>query len=446
MSNTATKKMARKVIKPLNPTEFDSSNVNLGQVKTNTENTSKWVDATYEGNDKFLVVVRGCIIKTFTKQENKSKTKGDVPNKGRYQLFMGIKDESFIEMVNKYEDYLISKGVENCEDWFGNEMTEEECRDMLKPLVPKHEKYGYSAGGVLARDFTWDSKVEEVSKTTPYEEAFQKGAVVDVVYSFNTVKFGTGKYYIGTEIVRINLMGVGGEGGYVSNAITLAEFQPGKITLTDKQKHEGGQGGSFCKVLYNDKPLRIRLTEVEGRVFEFTKDDKTSYTISIRLKDKKLREMVETIDTEVLNTLIDNSEKYMEKKKQAATLVLKKQGLYKLLCSFSKKDLELIKEKKEPANPPSLWIKIYYNEEKGFDNKIINSETGKPINKPSELINKDVLIPDIEVYSRHLWFGKTYSVNLTLNRCNISYDAPDFDMGDNANDEEEEAENSDNDE
>ena len=444
MSSTTSKKMARTVIKPLNPTDVNDSNIKYGNVKNNTETKAKWVDITYgTNNEKFLVTARGCVIKTFTKQE--TKTKSDVPKKDKYSVFMSLKDEKFTEMLDKFEEQLVQKGVENSDAWFGSEMNEEECRALFKSAISRHEKFGNAIGGILSRDFTWDSKVEQVSKSSPIEEAFVKNAVVDVVFQFNTVKFGAGKYSLGVDVFCMKLVGLGGEGGYVSNAITLNEFQPGKISLTDKEKHEKSPGGSFCKVLYDEKPLRIRLNEIEGRVFEFKKDTDISYTLSIRLKDERLRKMVETIDSEVLNILIDKSQKYLDKAKAAATLVLKKQGLYKQLCSFSKKDADLIKEKKEPTNPPSLWIKIYYNAEKGFDNKIINAETGKPINTPAELINKDIIIPEIEVYSRHLWFGKTYSVNLTLNKCQVSYDAPVIDMGDDDEDGEGsvEAENSD---
>lgn len=434
---SSTKKIASKVFKPINPSEFEATNVKFSPVKNNTEIRSKWVDTTYEGckDGKFYVTVRGCVIKSFKKKQPNpkfnDKPSGDKPKKDKYNVWMGIKDTNFMNMVEKYDDYIISKSVENGLAWFGNEITEEECRDLFKSVVSRNEKYGNSLSCDLSREFSWTSKVEEVSNSTPLEEAFTKHSVVDVVLAFNSVKFATDKYNIGLEIVCMNLVGTGGEGSYVSNSLTLDEFQPGKITLTEKVAHEKSQGGRYCKVLYDEKPLRLRLTDVEGRVFKFEKDGTVSYSISIRLNDKKLREMVETIDNEVLAILLENSEKYLDGKKKATAIsILKKNGGYKNLCSFSKKDAELIKEKKDPVNPPSLWIKIYFDEEKGFDNKIINADTGKPIGSPVEIINKDVSISEIEVYSRHLWFGKTYSVNLTLNRASISHNAPVFDMGD----------------
>ena len=66
-----------KVIKPLNPAEFDSSKLNFGNVIINTEIGNKYCKITYgnlsTSDNKFLVVARGCIIKTFKKVENKDK-------------------------------------------------------------------------------------------------------------------------------------------------------------------------------------------------------------------------------------------------------------------------------------------------------------------------------------------------------------------------------------
>ena len=55
----------------------------------------------------------------------------------------------------------------------------------------------------------------------------------------------------------------------------------------------------------------------------------------------------------------------------------------------------------------------------------------KPIANSEDIINKDLNISSIEFYSRHIWFGpKGTSINLTLNKCGISYDAPVYDMDD----------------
>ena len=110
------KKTARKVIKTLNSTEFEPTNVKFAPVKNNTETGSKWVDTTYEsdiGNDgRFLVVARGCVIKTFAKQKPNPKAvkpAGDKPKKDKYSTFMNLKDENFIAMVEKYEEYINEK-------------------------------------------------------------------------------------------------------------------------------------------------------------------------------------------------------------------------------------------------------------------------------------------------------------------------------------------------
>ena len=172
MSLNSAKVSVKKVIKPLNPTEFVSENMKFSNVKNNTEIGTKWVDTNYAktvGNeDRMLVVARGCIVKTFKKMENRDKNGKEFVNKDgsarkdKYQIFMGLKDEKFIEMVKNYEHYLVTKGTENSVAWFDEEFNEEECHQMLKPLLSEHEKYGCAIGGILGRDFTCKSKTEDV--------------------------------------------------------------------------------------------------------------------------------------------------------------------------------------------------------------------------------------------------------------------------------------------
>ena len=90
-----------------------------------------------------------------------------------------------------------------------------------------------------------------------------------------------------------------------------------------------------------------------------------------------------------------------------------------------------------------MYVKLYHSVEKGFDKKIINSADKKPLDNVEDLINKDLNITEVEAYSRHVWFGiKGTSVNFTLNRCEISYDVPEYKFDDvdessNKDDEEE---------
>ena len=111
-ANTANKKI---IIKPLMPTEFEADSVKYSAVKINTEIKTKWVDTSYSrgGNDeKFLVVARGCVVKTFKKMEKPKDAKDDGKvRKDKFQIFMGLRAEAFIEMVKNYETALIHVGV-----------------------------------------------------------------------------------------------------------------------------------------------------------------------------------------------------------------------------------------------------------------------------------------------------------------------------------------------
>lgn len=463
MPSNSVKASVKKVIKPLNPTEFVSENMKFSNVKNNTEIGTKWVDTTYSktaGNEeRMLVVARGCVVKIFKKMENKDKNGKEFVNKDgsarkdKYQIFMGLKDEKFIEMVNNYENYLVEKGTENSVAWFDDQFNEDECRDMLKPLLSKHEKYGCAIGGILGRDFTCKSKTEDVPDVSDLIVALAKGTVIDVCFCFNKIKIGAGKYSIGMEINQINIISVGTGSEYEPSGIKPAEYTSGKITMTEQQQHE--KGGKFCKVLYEEKPLRFHLENVVGRIFKFEKDGQVSYSISIRLADKTLRKMVEGLDQEIFDLLVANSKEYFGAKKTPKLL----KAIVKPIYSYNKTDQEKIKKGEKPSFDPSIWIKIYHSDEKGFDGKIVNVETGKPILNTEELLNKDLTISNMDTYSRHIWFGpKGTSINLTLNKCAISYETTEYDMDDvegdgegdgedanseDANDDAEEVNNSD---
>ena len=48
----------------------------------------------------------------------------------------------------------------------------------------------------------------------------------------------------------------------------------------------------------------------------------------------------------------------------------------------------------------------------------------------------------MEAYSRHIWFGpKGTSINLTLNKCAVSYETTEYDMDDVEGDNEKQTEN-----
>jgi len=373
--------------------------------------------------------MRGCKIITFKKLENDKDAKG---KKDKYQIFMGVKDENFINMIKKFEKYLITQGVENSKQWFDETMEEEECIEMLKPTLTTSEKYpGYAIGGVLANDFVCKSTTSDVPDVSNLEDALQKNTVIDVCISINKLKLGVGKYSLGFEINQINIKSIGDGEQYESNAFTPETFNKEKISLDTIQQHE--KGGKFCYLLYEDKKLRVKLTDTVGRIFKLENDNGVSYSMSIRLRDEKLHSIIKDIDKSIFTTLLTKSKDYYGSKK---TEKLLKTAL-KPLESYNKADQEKIKRGEKPTYEPSIWIKIWHSDEKGFDGKIVNNETNKAITNTEDVLNKDINISSIEFYSRHIWFGpKGTSINLTVNKCNVSYDAPVYDMDDMNDDDE----------
>lgn len=436
----------KKIVKPLNAAEFIKENVKFSNVKNNTELGLKWVDTSYnrDGSDeKMLVVARGCVIKTFGKMEAKGKdgapAKDGKQRKDKYSAFMSLKDEEFIEMVKTYESYLEQVGHENSEAWFDNDFSVEECHDMQKSCISSNDKYGYAVGATLARDFTCKSKTEEVPDVSDLSVALAKNHIVDVCFHFMKIKLGAGTYRVGIEITQINVIGIS-EGSGDSHGLKPEQFAAGQITLTPLQQHE--KGGKFCKILYEDHPVRIHLENITGRIFKFDKDDTIAYSMSIRLSDPTLRKMVEGMDEEVFNLLVANSKEYFGMKKTAKLA----RPMVKQIYSYNKTDQEKIKKGEKPTYDPSIWLKIYFSEEKGFDGKIINAESNKAIENTEELINKDLNISSLDFYSRHIWFGpKGVSINFTLGKCAVTYETTEYDMdavqnADGTEDEAEEAE------
>lgn len=426
-------KSSAKIIKPLTSSEFNSEKVVFSNVITNTEIGNKYCKITYgntaNSDNKLLVVARGCIIKTFKKLENKDKDGKIIKGKkDKYQVFMNLKDKNFIDMFNKIDEYLITQGIENSEKWFDEKMELEECTQMFnnnKPTLSNHEKYGYAIGSILGNDFVCKSTTSEVPDVSNLEIALAKNTVVDVCFYINKLKLGVGKYSLGFEITQINIKSLGSTEQYESNALKPEDYKLGNLTLSTIQQHE--KGGKFCELLYQDKKLRIKLTNIVGRIFKFEKDDTVSYSMSIRLTDENLRNMIEGIDKEILNMLMANSKDYYGSKKTEKLL----KAILKPLLSYNKADQEKIKKGEKPTYEPSIWVKIWHNEEKGFDGKIMNVGNNKPIDNTESVLNKDLNISSIEIYSRHIWFGpKGTSINLTLNKCGISYEAPVYDMDD----------------
>ena len=422
--------MPPNVIKPLLSNDFDEKNVSFSNVITNTEIGNKYCKITYNtstSNDKkLLIVVRGCTVKTFKKLDNKDKDGKIIKSKkDKYQIFMGLKDENFINMITKFEKYLIKQGVENSEKWFDETMEEEECTEMFKPTLTNHEKYGYAIGGILSNDFVCKSTTSDIPDVSNLEVALEKNTVIDVCICINKLKLGVGKYSLGFEINQINIKSVGNNVQYESNAVTPETFHAEKLVLGAVQQHD--KGGKFCELMYDDKKLRIKLSNIVGRIFKFEKDDTVSYSMSIRLTDELLNTMIQDIDKTILSTLLANSKDYYGSKKTEKLL----KAILKPLVSYNKADQEKIKKGEKPTYEPSIWIKIWHSEEKGFDGKIFNATNNKAITNTEDVLNKDINISSIEFYSRHIWFGpKGTSINLTLNKCGVSYDTPVYDMDD----------------
>ena len=235
----------KKIIKPIDSKNFKPDNFEFSSVIVNTELGNKWINTTIN-NDKILLVARGCIIKTFKKLENDKESKITIKKdssyikKDKYQAFLGITDQDFIKAIHSYDLSLINFGVERSQELFETEMNADECKEMFKPTLPLHDKYGYAIGGVLNREFSCESKTEDVPDVSDLIVALQKNTVVDVCFWLNKIKLGVGKYSVGLEILKINIISIGTASQYKSNAITVDDYKTGQITLTEREVLDKG--------------------------------------------------------------------------------------------------------------------------------------------------------------------------------------------------------------
>jgi len=415
--------------KPLSSTNFNPSNVNFGNIYTD-QYDNRSIKTTYNNKD-FYMVARGCRINAFKLQDN-----------GKYNLYVNVTDDDFINAIKSYDDSLIKYGANNSKLFFDDDMSEEDCIELFKPkTLSLHEKYGYSIScNLKKKDFICKSKTDSVTDVSDLTVALQKGTIVDVCFDFGKIKLGLNKYSVGVEIKQVNIISVGAASAYKSNAIKLEDFNLNKFKINEIETLE--KGNKKTQMLYGDddnkKPLKFLFENIEGRIFgnKQPNDEKTSYSLNIKLSPEQHKQF-DIINEESLKQTIQELCKGMDANKAALKAkVVKKE--FKSIVTYSKTDQEKIKKNEKPTYPPSIWIKIYHSDEKdtdgnekGFCGKIVNADGNKPINNADDLTAiKNLNIKSLEIYNKHIWIGaKGISVNFTLNKCEISMDvAPSYDM------------------
>jgi hypothetical protein len=430
VNTTKTTKTNKTYIDPIKCKDFDPKNINISTVITT--DTSKFVNTTYNINDvkqEFVCIASKCNIITFKEVLPFGSTPDNIipvkEDKKKYQLYLGLTDDEFrVSFLQAYESHLIKLGVENSREWFNNEMDENECKDMFKSVLTYNEKYGWSIGAQLSKDFSCASKTDDLKDVSNLSVALAKKSIVNVCFRFKTIKLGVGKYSIGFEINKINIMSVGKTDEYVSNSIKPENYVKGKLTISKVLQHP--KGGKYIEVLNDSKKLNICLTDIVGRIFKFEKDNTVSYSLSVRLTDATIRKMFENIDTEVFSLLLANSKDIYGKLYTNKLL----QTIVKRIIAFNKADQDRIKKGEKPQNDPSCYFKIpFYTVEKGFEGRVVNSVDNKPITNIDSLLNKDLNITSLEAYCKHFWIGpKGTSPSFPINKCKISFDNPEYNM------------------
>ena len=182
---------APKLIKPLDPYDFDRSKVSFSNVKTRNSDISeiKYVDVNYDGN-KFYVYARNCQIKYMKQNENT-----------KINCFMfKITDEKFINMLKSYDILLKFTGYADRESWFNdndNEMNMVDTMQMLKPTLIDHGIYGYGIAGYTSIQYVNSKQFSEDYLL------MEKNNVVDVCFSLNKVYIKKNNFYCSIQIEKI---------------------------------------------------------------------------------------------------------------------------------------------------------------------------------------------------------------------------------------------------
>lgn len=182
---------APKIIKPLDPHDFDRSKVSFSNVKTRNSDISeiKYVDVKYNG-DKLYVYARNCQIKYMKQNENK-----------KINCFMfKITDANFRNMLESYDILLKFTGYADRESWFNdndNEMSMVDTMQMLKPTLIDRGIYGY---GIAAHTSIQYQNSKQFSEDYLLME---KNNVVDVCFSLNKVHIEKNKFYSSIQIEKI---------------------------------------------------------------------------------------------------------------------------------------------------------------------------------------------------------------------------------------------------
>lgn len=186
------KKTEPKIIKPLDPKDFDTSKVSFSsEIILNCAGFElKHVYIKY-CETQFFVVARNCKIMLVTKETDKY-------NKNLYMLRLHITDENFIKMVKSFDELLNLTGYTNRASWFNNnELTIDDTMQILKPTLSYHPTYGYSIASSTSFDY------QNSNQITKDCLLFEKYKIVDVCFSFNRISINQNKFYCRNTIEKI---------------------------------------------------------------------------------------------------------------------------------------------------------------------------------------------------------------------------------------------------
>tara|TARA_B100001057_G_scaffold431392_1_gene458808 strand:+ start:304 stop:1653 length:1350 start_codon:yes stop_codon:yes gene_type:complete len=398
-------------IEPTTVSTFKISDLSFGSVEQRSYDIAgvtketKTVKITYNsGSKKRLITVSrsGRIISVYP-----SKTGNDKP-----AIYLTCEDSEFKDLISAYENELLKVAIDNSELWYDSELTEEECREYQESMIIHNSKYDndslscpISKKAVIKNLIT--AEVKQLDNST-FEQDLVKGMKVDVAIELMHVKLNNDKYKTVANITQINIIGFD-DSKMSMPSINCSSFDIDKIGVTEPEKHKMGK--KFCKITYNENTVRFTLTDIKARFIKPRQEGQGSYQFAVSLLNKDDVNMFTEISNKVKEHLMSESKK--DKKKYGKTSVI----INKIF-----KDFPQVSSDPSKDYPPSLWIKVYYSDEKGFENRIINTITNKPVKSIDEFTDAQYNVTSITFYSRHVWFGDSISTNFTMDSCDVEFE------------------------
>lgn len=454
--------------KPIEPAEFDVSKLRFGPGQLNNKNGFTKYQIQYEREDtkdtkcilKFSDVVVNAVLDPSKAKKSEGKDDGaNQTGKPNYSLSVKITDPDQLKCLESIESFIktyVFKNKMSLIPQKPEKQSQEDIDNNFKDMLYRDEKH---PSPLFTVNFPFGDKLEPVEvkymdKSVPKSvfdsvDATQKmgrDSVVDMFVYLKNLKIDSGNT-ISIQRVVFSLVKVkkfvaaGGSSGAASgkpmngtllDKINTADIEIGGIVTNDN-------GGKSIKP-------KIKYTAADG-------SEKTK-SISIYLPKVlvKFRKLINKDDNSIsFSAVYEPTKEHLEKFQQLDAFFKKA-----IFDKITKKELPAaafgVKTMTEtnwdtkfrgavsannPNYAPSMWIGLYNTsnptnpEVFDFQGNFYSSDGTKYSNEDinSKIINEQFTC-DLNIYVKHIWIGKVYSLKYNVSNVTLDLVANEYDLGD----------------